>query len=218
MAESMATPASGAPASGALHVGAAFRFGWERFKENAGPLVAAALAVFAVNLVFNAVGSGLEGLAATVVGLASYVVSQLIAVGWIFMSLKVHDGKPITVGDLFTRTDLLLPYILASILFGIMFAVGLVLLIVPGIIVALVFGLYGYALVDRNLGVTEALRASADLTRGHRGELFVFGLAVIGLNLLGALALGIGLLVTAPVTVIAAARVFRELEGSPAPA
>jgi len=58
----------------------------------------------------------------------------------------------------------------------------------------------------------EALRESRRLTKGHRKSLFVFGLLCLGANILGALALGIGLFVTIPTTVIATAHVLRRLQ------
>ena len=46
-------------------------------------------------------------------------------------------------------------------------------------------------------------------------DLFVFGLLLIGLNIVGALALLIGLLITIPTTMIAVASVYRKLLDQP---
>src|SRR5690606_24140896 len=99
-----------------------------------------------------------------------------------------------------------------------MVGVGLVLLIVPGVILAVVYAFYGFVIVDRGEPVLAALQRSAELTRGHRGELFLFGVVLLGLNLLGALAFGIGLLITSPVSLIAAGYVYRRLAGPTVPA
>lgn len=109
-------------------------------------------------------------------------------------------------------------YVIASLIFSVMLAVGLVLLIIPGLIVAVVFGLYGWALVDKHLDPIESLRESSRLTAGHRGRLFLFLLAAIGLNILGLFALIIGVLVTSAVTLIAAGHIYRQLDGSLQPA
>ena len=99
-------------------------------------------------------------------------------------------------------------------------AIGLVLLIVPGIIFAVIFGFYGWGLVD---GVVDdgvsALRHSAEITRGHRWQLFGFAIVLILFNLLGLLALVVGVLITSAVSILALAHVYRQLAGgAPTPA
>lgn len=56
--------------------------------------------------------------------------------------------------------------------------------------------------------IIESLRASAKLTRGIKWRLVLFGLAVLALNLLGLLALVVGLLVSVPVSMFAFTHVY----------
>jgi uncharacterized membrane protein len=72
------------------------------------------------------------------------------------------------------------------------------------------YGLAEYLVVD-GAGARTALRASARITDGHRGDLLVFFLATFGMNLLGLICLGVGLLVTMPTTIVAHAWVYRQL-------
>lgn len=65
---------------------------------------------------------------------------------------------------------------------------GLLLLIVPGIIIGLRLSLAPYYLVDKNLGVMEAYKASWHATNGHLGKLWGM--------------LGVGLLMVLPVITI----------------
>ena len=53
------------------------------------------------------------------------------------------------------------------------------------------------------------------MTKGRIGELFVFGLALFGINLVGAILCGIGLLFTYGITAIAVAYAYRTLRGEP---
>ena len=59
----------------------------------------------------------------------------------------------------------------------------------PGIIFAFVFGFYGFVIAERGdgVGVIESLKRSADLTRGHRWQLFGLGIVLFLINLVGAL-------------------------------
>jgi uncharacterized membrane protein len=85
----------------------------------------------------------------------------------------------------------------------------MLLLILPGVIVALGLSQAGYLIFDRGMGGLDALKSSWKLMIGYRQRLFLLTLALLGINLLGLLALCIGLLVTAPLTTVILA-VFYE--------
>lgn len=59
---------------------------------------------------------------------------------------------------------------------------------------------------------TSSLREAAADTQGVKWRLLGFGLLCLGVNLVGAIAIGVGLLVTIPTTLVAAAYVFRRLQ------
>jgi len=60
-----------------------------------------------------------------------------------------------------------------------------------------------FLLVDKDMSILESIRTSWAITKGVRLKLFLFMLVVMGVNLLGAIALFLGLLVTVPVTFLA---------------
>ena len=84
-------------------------------------------------------------------------------------------------------------------------------MIIPGIIWAIKFQFYDYLIIDKKLGPIEALKKSAVITKGAKGNLFVFGLLLGGINLLGAICLLIGLFAAIPTTLVAKAFVYRKL-------
>lgn len=61
----------------------------------------------------------------------------------------------------------LLPFVLATIACGLMVVAGMLLLIVPGIYLAVVFGFYGWYLVLEKQGPIKALGASFQLVEGQ---------------------------------------------------
>lgn len=191
----------------------ALRFGWEKTKAHLKPLlvlgaIAAFLALLNQALTSPTGEPGLRPLLAIVVQLLQVAVTLV----YFRSALKVHDGLP---ADLAHAPDLLADYfafLLTSILYALIVAVGLVLLIVPGVIWALKFGFGGFLVVDKKLDPIEALRQSSRLTQGVKWQLLGFALVMFGVNLVGALALGVGLLVTIPTTLIAAAYVLRRLQ------
>ncbi len=89
--------------------------------------------------------------------------------------------------------------------------VGLILLIIPGIIWAIQFCFYDYLIVDRGFGPVDALKKSSEITKGVKLDLFVFGMLLGIINLLGFICLVVGLFVTIPTTMVAMAFVYRKL-------
>ncbi len=52
------------------------------------------------------------------------------------------------------------------------------LLVIPGIILSLQFGFYGLVIVDKKVGVMEALRLSSRITAGAKWKLLLMGLCI----------------------------------------
>ena len=204
--------------SSSLDIGAAFRAGWRGFTANIVPLIFVALIVWVVTGAVNWLANDTTGVIRFLASVVSFFLAQLVAIVWISLALAIIDGRPISGESLLPDGSTLISYIIASLVFSVMVAVGLVLLVIPGLIVAVIFGLYGWALVDKRLDPIESLRESSRLTRGHRWQLFAFALAAIFINILGLFALIIGVLITSAVTLIAAGHVYRQLDGSLRPA
>jgi uncharacterized membrane protein len=202
------------PTPRTLDISEAFRAGWRGFLANILPLVVVGLLVWTVTGSLNFWAERTAGVVQFLLGLLAFFVGQVVAIIWISLALAVVDGQPITADRLLPSGATLISYIIASLLFSLMLGIGLVLLIIPGIIVALVFGLFGWAVVDKALDPIEALRHSSRITSGHRWQLLGFLLLAILLNIGGVLLLIVGVLVTSAVTLIAAGHIYRQLDGS----
>jgi hypothetical protein len=211
-------PPSPGPASGGgrqVNIGDAVSYGWNAYWKNVGSLVVIAIVVVAINLVVGAIAQTTGSVAGQVlIQFVGFIISMLLALGWIRVSLEVTRGVRPEVGDLF-KFDGYGAYLLASILFAVGLYVGLILCIVPGIIFAVVFGFYGFVIAERGegVGVIDSLKESADLTRGNRWQLFGLGVVLLLINLVGALILLVGLIFTLGITIIAWAYTYRTLRG-----
>lgn len=200
------------PAERNFQIGQALGAGWRNFWPNILPMALFALIVWAVNALVNLAQGEANWFVGFLLGLAGFVIGQLVAIGWIKLALDITDGRPVSGEAIVDRFRLVVPYLIAAVLFGIMVAIGLVLLIVPGIIAFIVFAFYGFHIVDTGeTNPIEALRRSAELTRGHRWHLFGFGLALIGINILGLLVLIVGVLISSGISLLAIAHVYRRL-------
>ncbi len=82
---------------------------------------------------------------------------------------------------------------------GIFTFLWFLLLIIPGIIKSYSYSMVPYILGDNpNIGAKRAIELSNEMTYGHKFDMFVLDLSFIGWYLLGALALGIGVLFVLP--------------------
>lgn len=138
-------------------------------------------------------------------------LSTLIDMGITAFILRAHDDVTHVSLMALWHPQPFLNYLAAAILVGLVVICGLILLIIPGIILMLMFAFVKFIVIDRNLGPIEAMRESARITHGHRLELLLLFLALLGLNVLGLIALIVGLLVTGPISMLALAHAYRTL-------
>ena len=165
-----------------------------------------------VGIIGSAIGGG--GAVQFVVQVIGSLIGLFLTLGWLRVSLEITRGVKPEVGDLF-KAQGYGPFILASILFYIGFVIGLILLIVPAIIFACIFGFYGFVIAERGegVGVTESLQRSADITRGNRWNLFGLGVVIFLINIVGLLACFVGVIFTLGISILAWAYAYRTLSG-----
>lgn len=92
---------------------------------------------------------------------------------------KLYLGRDTSVGEALKRgSAVLLPLIGTTILVYLAIAGGLILLIIPGILFALWFGLSQHVVVIEGISGTSALGRSKQLVRGYLGTLLALGILV----------------------------------------
>jgi uncharacterized membrane protein len=143
--------------------------------------------------------------------LASFLLSLILNLGLIKISLKFCDNEKVKFSDLISQYKLVFRYFVASILQSLIVIFGFLLFIIPGIIFSIRFGFYGYLIVDKNSKIVESLKKSWEITKGNTWNLFLFYLLLGLINVLGFLALIIGLFWSIPTTMLANAFVYRKL-------
>ena len=192
------------------------KFGWQTFKLNIGFFIKLALIVIAINIILGSTNniSKDNWFIAFIINIAAALVHFLVDMGLIRIGLNFYDKKKSQLSDVFGPIHLLLKYFLASFIQGLIILLGFILLIVPGIIFAIRLHFTSYLIIEKGLGPIEAIKTSWEMTKGKTINLLLFFLATIGLNLLGLLALVVGLAVTIPVTMLATAYVYKKLESN----
>jgi uncharacterized membrane protein len=198
--------------------GSALRFGWETFKRRPWFFVGSSVVIL---LVYGVVGLFTSAIDAVVSGspddpslpgtLVNLALGTFVSMGVTAFYLAAHDNP-----DSVSLSSLWHPrpfwkFLGASILLGLAIAIGIILLIVPGIIFSLMFLFTTFIVIERELGPIEAMKESNRITRGHKWPLLGFVLVLTLINLLGLLALVVGLLVSIPVSTLAFVHAYRVL-------
>jgi hypothetical protein len=135
-----------------------------------------------------------------------------LKLGLFRIALATHDGGTPAYDDLFASLRGGPRLLGAGLLYLLGVIVGLAALVVPGVYVAMRFSQFGFAMAADDLEIAASFRRSGELTRGALPTLLGFSAALVAINLAGAALLGVGLFVSVPVTVLAMASVFRQLE------
>jgi uncharacterized membrane protein len=224
------------PAGPLLRVGDALRFGWHHFKANWGAWVVFTLLVAVVQALFvapylrevwaamvQAIDAARAGNAtpdaalnfgfspAMMLALTGGVVQTVLLGFGLVAALRTASGDRPSIVDFF-RSQRLGQVALTALVLGVaaqMFGMGGVLGIAWQILTV-----FAVAFVyDRSQRVFQSISASFTLVGKNFGAVFLLLLAIVGINALGALALGLGLLVTAPISLLAVAFPFRRLAG-----
>ncbi len=187
------------------------KFGWHKTKAHSGLLFQVMLTLFALqvlsSLVTKVLGQSALGVAASIL---IALVDLFVGVGFTIITLKLAKGESASYSDVMPKLGLVWRYLVANILSGLLIVIGFILLIVPGIYLMLRYSMVRYSILD-GAGITDSLRRSAHMTVGAKWHLLGFFIVLILLNILGAILLLVGLLVTIPVTMIAYAHVYQKL-------
>lgn len=197
-----------------------FAWGWATFKSRWQFFVGVAALTFLISFIIGAIGSAFpeeprDGFAWWAVGsVLTGVFSILLNIGVTHFWLGAHDApQEVRIGFLWFPRPFW-KYLGASVLAALVVLAGLILLIVPGIIAALALSFVSFVVIDRGLSPIAALKESARITKGNRLELLLLFLLLLLINILGALALLVGLLVSAPVSHLAMTHAYRSLAAS----
>ncbi|MDI9916253.1 hypothetical protein [Rhodococcus sp. IEGM 1379] len=200
-----------------LSVGAALTYGWERFKNNAlvwiGVTLAAVVISGLIQLVFGSASSPGEISALALIGsLVSAIVGFLIQAAFIRGALHEVDGNKPVFGSFVQLTNVG-AIVLASVIISIASGIGLVLCVIPGLVVIFLTYYTLTFVVDQNQDAISGIKSSFALTSKNVGPLLLLALALIGINIVGAILLLVGLLVTLPISLIASTYAYRVLTG-----
>jgi hypothetical protein len=202
------------------------------YGDQAGVLLPVAVVVFVVEALVAAILVSISAVLVIVAIVVQIIASTLYQGMVVQLVADVQDGRrDATVGDLFQSvTGVVGTLILAGVLAGLGIAVGLVLLIVPGLFLLTIWSVIAPSIVLEQRGAIESFGRSRDLVRGNGWQVFgaivlFFLILLVVSSLLGAIgsAAGdvgravanvVGSVITAPLVALAAAVLYFHLRAA----
>jgi uncharacterized membrane protein len=145
-------------------------------------------------------------------GCVMLILGQTLYVGINRAILGMLAGRTPTIEMMFGGFDRFGQAFAAGLVCTILVCIGLVCLIVPGIILAIMWMFTSLVIAETDQDFWTAMQTSANLTKGYRWPLFGLALASILVAILGLLACCIGIVVAEAVIFTAIALAYRFLQ------
>lgn len=205
-----------------ISIGEIIREAWRRTSGNKGKILLAlliyfiALAIINIAIIFIlfSVSIAVNGRILALLYQALLIVANapLMAGMWM-IGIKLARDEQVSVLELFAHFDKLVPLAITSLLVAVLTYVGMLLLVIPGIYLAVAYFLAVPLVVDKKLGPWQALETSRKAITKHWFEVFGLLIVCLLLYIAGALPLLIGLIWVLPLLFIAFGIVYRNIFG-----
>jgi len=150
-------------------------------------------------LIINWVISGVGGFVCSLIFLQipfSVFVGFPLNYGVSYAYLRAARDEKLEVAHMFAGFKNYWNAVGAGLLVTIIVVVGFILLIVPGIYLACKLAFTPYLVVDRKMGVTNAIGESWRMTGGHGWKVFLIGLLGIPIVIAGLICLLVGVIIS----------------------
>lgn len=146
-------------------------------------------------------------------GIGSLILTGPLTVGWFIIAHKVDKDEPFEFADFFKGFRITLPLFLVTLLTFLSVLAGTILLILPGIFLAVALSFSYYPVYFNKMEPVDAMKVSLRFVKKKWFSFFFFFIVLGLINFLGLLALGIGIFVTAPASALALYCAYKDIFG-----
>ncbi|MFG0722464.1 hypothetical protein ACF8PU_12455 [Pseudomonas sp. GLN_6] len=204
---------------------------WQRVKGTKGIIIGGFVVFYTVLLVASFLIGGFFGILGVVSDspMLSVVVEMVVgifasALAYPFMAginmigIRRAADQPISFNDIFSHFGRTVPLVITAIISMLLIYLGMILLIIPGLYLAIAYMLAIPLVVERGLSPWQALETSRKAITQHWFKVFGLFLLLGLITGISAIPLGIGLVWTIPLFTVAIGILYRTIFGVlPAP-
>jgi uncharacterized membrane protein len=176
--------------------------GWEIFKKDAGP-----------SIVFAVIAVVVYGASTWLIpfGIGSTVIGLPLLAGFIIIALMQLRNQKTQFAKYFGGFRHFVPLLLFTAVSTAFILIGIVFFVIPGIYATVAYLFSPFLIVDMNVDFWPAMEISRRKVNKHWFGMFAFCVVLVFINLLGCIPLGMGLFVTIPWTIYAAAIAYEDI-------
>ena len=153
------------------------------------------------------VGTG-EGVAASLTQVIVNILVYPLGIGLGLLGIRRAAGKDTPLSTLWEPYSQFIPLVVMLVLMGLLIVGGFFLLVLPGIYLAVSYAFAPYLMIEKNMGVWEALETSRKAITTCWWRYFGLLLIAVLLFIVGTIPLLIGLVWVLPIMAIAIGEVF----------
>ena len=157
----------------------------------------------------------LIGLVALSNPISGLLLGGPVITGYYIVAQLISRDRNVELPDFFKSFDKFMPLLILNLLMTVVIFLGLLLLIIPGIYFAVSYLFAHFFVWYYDVDPTEAARLSKKTVSGNFGQILLLCLVLGGINLLGVLAFGVGILLTLPFTYCVVYAAFDDIIGIP---
>ena len=198
-------------------LGDVFKEAWQLTEGFKGTIICA-------GLIYLGVSHGLSLLITLIVGnepfalvllaqLVVMLISYPLGVGICMLGIKRSAGMPTNVNMLFDYYPKTIQIFLLYISMMILIFLGFLVFIIPGIYLAIAYSMAMPLLIEKNLGIWQALETSRKMIHKYWFNFFGLYIVISVIFFLSALPLGIGLIWSIPFCIVVFGIVYRSMFG-----
>jgi uncharacterized membrane protein len=194
-----------------------FKIAWALYKKHYRLFIASIFVFFASWLLLELIviaGQRFGFFLWLVAHISFFIVFAGLQIGFLYIGLAIIDRQKPTLSKIFSKLNTGPKAFAAWLLYAIGTLLGLALLILPGTR----FGgryIFYPLFIGEKVSPLQSLKLSANFTKNAQGYIAKFFAFRLLLNIAGASFLGIGLLLTYPLSILMLVAQYRNLQGTP---
>ena len=134
---------------------------------------------FIYSLIFHNLIDGI-GLLPLIIQFVNYVITIFLSLGCFSYFLKITRKEEVEYREVFSKGSLVIKALIISICILLVVFAGLLLLIIPGIILAFSYAMVEFIILDNpEIGIIESMTTSRKMMKGHRWEYFLLVINIV---------------------------------------
>jgi|SaaInlStandDraft_4_1057021.scaffolds.fasta_scaffold21312_1 hypothetical protein len=188
-----------------ISIGQYIKEGWKIYRSNTGEFIG-----------FTFLFCCFAGIPHFFPGIGNLIGLLLLAplsAGFLIVAFKIINKKETEFTDFFKGLSYFLPFLLFSIVGGVLTGVGYLALVVPGIYLTICFWFVPAVIIDIRADFSQSMLLSFKKVNANFLGILGLWLTLVAINFLGVLAVGIGVLITIPLTMCITASAYQDIFG-----